>query len=107
MIRLLSTISIFLVILSTNAELRGIIEFCSGWSLNKNPALKTFLNDKDGDGADSYENLDLVIIKGRPATLTIYDVPEANCSRGVGKREGWVEKEKIGLSGYKTKVSLI
>jgi hypothetical protein len=46
----------------------------------------------------------VVFIKGRPALLTIYDVPESNETTEAGDREGWVEKEKIGLSGYKTKV---
>lgn len=68
------------------------------------PVLRSFLRDKDGSNADAYENLDVVFIRGRQAVLTIYDVPEAYETSEAGDREGWVEKEKIVLSDYKTKV---
>ena len=61
----------------------------------------------DGSGADAYENLDVVFIKGRKAVLTIYDAPEDGDTNSEGSdREGWVEKEKIVLSDYQTKVEL-
>ena len=61
----------------------------------------------DGSGADAYENLDVVFIKGRKAVLTIYDAPEDGGTNSEGSdREGWVEKEKIVLSDYQTKVVL-
>jgi hypothetical protein len=39
--------------------------------------------------------------------LTIYDVPDAVESSKADNREGWVEKEKIILSDYKTKVCMV
>lgn len=69
--------------------------------------LKAFL--KDGAGAEVYKNVEIVFIHGRQATLTIYDVPEEG--EGRDDREegkvgaGWIEREKIVLSDYKTRVS--
>lgn len=71
------------------------------------PILKSFLQDNDGSGADAYENLDVVFIRGRQAILTIYDVPDIQGeSLENGERNGWAEKEKITLSDYKTRVRL-
>ena len=69
------------------------------------PVLRSFLKDTDGSGADAYANLDVVFIKGRKAVLTIYDVPDDGGTDSEGSdREGWIEKEKIVLSDYETKV---
>ena len=60
-------------------------------------------------GAETYKNVEVVFIHGRQAILTIYDVPEEG--EGSGEREegkvgvGWIEREKIVLSDYKTRVS--
>jgi hypothetical protein len=65
---------------------------------------------KDGTGAEAYKNVDIVFIHGKKAVLTVYDVPEgvAGGEREEGKvGEGWVEKEKIVLSDYNTRVSNI
>ena len=75
------------------AALHAKIESCSGWALNKMPELKSFL--KDGE-AESYHNVEVKFIHGRKAIMTIYE-------SGDGE-ESWVEKEKIVLSDYKTKV---
>jgi len=68
------------------AELRGLIESCSGWALNKLPELKSFL--KDGE-AETYKGISIEYVPGRSATLTIY--------------ENEIEKERILLSSYKKK----
>lgn len=64
------------------------------------PILKSFLKDKNGSGADAYKNVDINFIRGRKAILTIYDVPD----NGEDNKEGWIEKEQLVLSEYKTKV---
>lgn len=68
------------------------------------PILKSFLKDKNGSGADAYKNVDVVFIRGKKAVLTIYDVPDDNVGSDKDNKEGWIEKEKLVLSEYKTKV---
>lgn len=103
MFRLVSILTLLLT--AAAARIHGVIESCSGWALSKLPILRSFLKDLDGAGADAYENLDVVFISGRQAILTIYDVPdEGSASSEEGGREGWIEKEKIVLSDYETKV---
>lgn len=62
------------------------------------PILKSFL--KDGE-AESYQNVQVKFVPGRKAVMTIY---ESDDDEGDGGEEGWVEKEQIVLSDYKTKV---
>ena len=78
------------------AALHAKIESCSGWALNKMPELKSFL--KEG-GAESYRSVEVKFVHGRKAIMTIYESGD-----GEESGEGWVEKEKIVLSDYKTKV---
>ena len=62
------------------------------------PILKSFL--KDGE-AESYHNVEVTFVHGRKAIMTIYESGDGEESG----EKGWVEKEKIVLSDYKTKVS--
>ena len=62
------------------------------------PILKSFL--KDGE-AESYRNVEVKFVHGRKAIMTIYESGDDEERSG---EEGWVEKEKIVLSDYKTKV---
>ena len=61
------------------------------------PILKSFL--KDGE-AESYHNVEVKFVHGRKAIMTIYESGDGEESA----EKGWVEKEKIVLSDYKTKV---
>ena len=61
------------------------------------PMLRSFL--KDGE-AESYRNVEVKFVHGRKAIMTIYESGEGEESG----EESWVEKEKIVLSDYKTKV---
>ena len=61
------------------------------------PILKSFL--KEGE-AESYQNVEVTFVHGRKAIMTIYESDDGEESG----EEGWVEKEKIVLSDYKTKV---
>ena len=62
------------------------------------PILKSFL--KEGE-AESYRNVEVKFVHGRKAIMTIYESGDEEESG----EESWVEKEKIVLSDYKTKVS--
>jgi hypothetical protein len=62
------------------------------------PELKSFL--KDGE-AESYQNVELKFVHGKKAIMTIYESGDGEES---GEEGSWVEKEKIVLSDYKTKV---
>ena len=61
------------------------------------PILKSFL--KEGE-AESYQNVEVKFVHGRKAIMTIYESGDGDESG----EESWVEKEKIVLSDYKTKV---
>lgn len=61
------------------------------------PILKSFL--KEGE-AESYRNVEVKFVHGRKAIMTIYESGDGEESG----EESWVEKEKIVLSDYKTKV---
>lgn len=61
------------------------------------PMLKSFL--KEGE-AESYRNVEVKFVHGRKAIMTIYESGDEEESG----EESWVEKEKIVLSDYKTKV---
>lgn len=77
-------ITLVFVNLSNGQSIRGLIESCSGWSLNKLPKLKAFLLEPNG--VDLFKNVQVNFIPGRKAVLTIY-------------KEGG-EEEKITLSDY-------
>lgn len=70
--------------------IRGLIQSCSGWALNRLPQLKSFL--KEENGVDQYKNVEVQFISGRKAVLTIFN---------DGK-----EQEKITLSDYNDKDKL-
>ena len=67
-----------------------------GWALNKLPNLKSFL--KDGE-AESYKNVQVNFVAGKKAIMTIYEGESSDVWE-----DGMVEKEKVVLSDYKTKV---
>lgn len=64
--------------------------------MNKLPNLKSFL--KDGE-AESYKNVQVNFVAGKKAIMTIYEGESSDVWE-----DGMVEKEKVVLSDYKTKV---
>jgi Sep15/SelM redox domain len=69
--------------------------------LNRRPLLKSFL--KDAGEADSYENLTITFIPGRPAVLTIYNNNNNNDGDAASNEK---EVEKVDLFNYKDKDQL-
>ena len=99
-ILLLSAASFVIFASAAATSVHAKIESCSGWALNKLPQLKSFL--KDGE-AESYKNVEVKFVHGRKAVMTIYE--SSDDGDKSGEESGWVEKEQIVLSDYKTKVS--
>lgn len=75
----------------------GHIISCSGWALNKLPALKSFLTSGEAEG---YQGITLEYIGGKEPTLTIYKKKNKHSSR---EEE---QEEVINLRPYDTNAQL-
>ena len=67
---LISTLLAVHAVAQDVSGLRGVIESCSGWALNRLPQLKSFL--KEENGVDTYKDVEVRFISGRKAVMTIY-----------------------------------